>query len=513
MNSRPIFAHRPARRLSQSTRGVKGDSPISARTKIGTVPAYGYTLVEILVALTLTLILMTTVVTVFGRVGSTMRNARRALEQFDRLRTAAQQLNTDMNGITARPDGRAGRPEEGLGYLELIEGSYLFGTNGANGTYYGVNDKNAADYTVGERGDILMFVSRNAVRPFVGRFGKDSSGNPQTIQSDVAEISWYLRGNRLHRRVLLIVPGVAPAAFAGYVSDPKNLGQLYNDYDLSVHMTTNTNGQLVVQPNSLADLVKRENRFGHDVAKGFPYEVRGWGGLGLPTLAECTSPTWMKNWKTGSTPPPAAPAPASLMVDLWDNSINGNLNKNLPDQALNSAAQDGQRVADDVVLTNVIGFDVKVWEPAANGGAGGYVDLGSTETGAQGGAVSITPGAKNPFQTPQSPSMYRFNNGGITESGLARTVAMPQAVYDSGCFSYANELGGSQATNGLADNPAGIVDVLSEYIMTTGPLAGKAPGISPYPVPLRGIQVTIRCFEPDSKQIREITIEHDFLPK
>ena len=27
-------------------------------------------------------------------------------------------------------------------------------------------------------------------------------------------------------------------------------------------------------------------------------------------------------------------------------------------------------------LTNVIGFDVKVWEPAANGSAGGYVDLG-----------------------------------------------------------------------------------------------------------------------------------------
>ena len=35
-----------------------------------------------------------------------------------------------------------------------------------------------------------------------------------------------------------------------------------------------------------------------------------------------------------------------------------------PDQYL--CAQDGTRLADDVVLTNVIGFDVKVWEPAAN---------------------------------------------------------------------------------------------------------------------------------------------------
>ncbi len=58
-----------------------------------------------------------------------------------------------------------------------------------------------------------------------------------------------------------------------------------------------------------------------------------------------------------------------------------------------------------------------------------------------------------------------------------------------------------------------IVDNLTEYLMTSGPLAGYAPGVPPYPVPLRGIQIKIRCFEPDSKQIREITIEHDFLPK
>ncbi len=208
MYSRPIFTHRPA----QDGKGVSA-----------------FTLVEILVALTLTLILMTTVVKVFGDVGNSMRNARRALEQFDRLRTAAQQLNSDMNGITAGLDGRAGRPEEGLGYFELIEGSYLFAKpgTGTNPPYYGVNGA-VADYTVGERGDILMFTSRNAARPFVGRFGT-VGGNPQTIQSDVAEVSWYLRGNRLHRRVLLIVPGAA-AAVAGY--DPK---QFYNDYDLSAH--------------------------------------------------------------------------------------------------------------------------------------------------------------------------------------------------------------------------------------------------------------------------------------
>ena len=46
----------------------------------------GYTLVEILVATTLTLMLMTAVVTVFGGVGDGISKSRRALEQFDRLR-------------------------------------------------------------------------------------------------------------------------------------------------------------------------------------------------------------------------------------------------------------------------------------------------------------------------------------------------------------------------------------------------------------------------------------------
>ena len=35
----------------------------------------------------------------------------------------------------------------------------------------------------------------------------------------------------------------------------------------------------------------------------------------------------------------------------------------------------------------------------------------------------------------------------------------------------------------------------------------------PYPVPLRGIQVKIRVFEPDSRNIREVTVTQDFLPK
>jgi hypothetical protein len=59
-----------------------------------------------------------------------------------------------------------------------------------------------------------------------------------------------------------------------------------------------------------------------------------------------------------------------------------------------------------------------------------------------------------------------------------------------------------RGTNGFDDDGNGIVDDENEKL--TSP---------PYPAPLRGIQVKIRVFEPDSRQIREVTIVQDFLPK
>ena len=88
---------------------------------------------------------------------------------------------------------------------------------GSAAPYYGVNssftsktDARHFDYTVGERGDILMFTREMPLGPSSAALAR-RNGNPQTIQSDVAEVSLVLRGNRLHRRVLLIVPGAALA--------------------------------------------------------------------------------------------------------------------------------------------------------------------------------------------------------------------------------------------------------------------------------------------------------------
>ncbi len=59
-----------------------------------------------------------------------------------------------------------------------------------------------------------------------------------------------------------------------------------------------------------------------------------------------------------------------------------------------------------------------------------------------------------------------------------------------------------QGVNGFDDNGINGVDDADE--LRTSP---------PYPVPLRGIQVKIRVFEPDSRQVREVTVVQDFLPQ
>ena len=65
-----------------------------------------------------------------------------------------------------------------------------------------------------------------------------------------------------------------------------------------------------------------------------------------------------------------------------------------------------------------------------------------------------------------------------------------------------------QAVNGFDDDGDGIVDDIVYNGVST---AGENITAPPYPIPLRGIQVKIRVFEPDSRQVREVTVVQDFL--
>ena len=377
------------------------------------------------------LLLMGVVVQMFSAVGDSVNNSRSTLEATDRLRATATRLQMDLQGLTVLPIPPR-RPDDGGGYLEVIEGPVSAPAPAATATD---RDTGGADSTVGDVDDILMFTTHTTNRPFVGLY------NGAAIQSDTAEVAWFLRGNTLYRRVLLVMPGVTMPAYSQ---------DYFEHYDISAR----TDGSTIFA-NTLGDLTKRENRFAHDTT--FPFAVAHWDDARLPTLGECAA-----NWLN---PAPVSP---NFPLDYWGDP---------------PIVDTGARANEDVILTNVIGFDVKVFDPME----GTYVDLG---TGA--GVMTGLGEAKSGLST-GSDRVYCTWSFHYEHDGIRQPTAPVPVTTDAGTNGFDDPVGGS--TNGIVDD------------------IGERETMAPYPVQLRGIQVKIRIFEPDSRQIREVTVVQDFLPK
>ena len=135
----------------------------------------GYTLVEILVATTLSLMILGAVVQLFGTVGTSITQSRSIMEAADRLRATQNLLQSDLEGLTVTPIPPR-RTEFNEGYLEIIKGPIVQTQTGplqllapnlqplvtTDGT-------NRLDTSVGALGNILMFTTRTKGKPFVGR--------------------------------------------------------------------------------------------------------------------------------------------------------------------------------------------------------------------------------------------------------------------------------------------------------------------------------------------------------
>jgi len=435
--------------------------PIPVRSRAAVHAAF--TLVEILMALALSLLLLGAVITMFGKVSESIGDSRSLLEMADRLRLAETRLQLDLAGATATMNPPR-NPANNEGYFEYIEGPATTGSNIAVNTDNGSNQ----DTTVGDFDDILMFTTRSNGQPFVGRSG----------QSYVAEVAWFLRGRTLHRRVLLVMPGTITNMRIGSPG-----GFSYANSDVSVHLNSGT--PATVTANTLADLTRRANRFAHITDLPAAGGCSNWTWMWktsagvqytfptLPTLDECCCSGWVPTAKAPDWIPNPVPYALGNSLDFWTTAT-GN---RMTDYDL-TASTSNVRVSDDIILTNVIGFDVKAWDPTQNA----YVDLGYA-----GVSYASAPNGLGHLGDPNS----QLN-------GTATTAR----VYDTWSTTYFGTLwndGIDKDANGTAN---GIVDDDSEK---TNP--------PPYPVPLRGIQVKIRVFEPDSKQIREVTVVQDFLPQ
>ncbi len=436
-----------------------------------------------LVSLAITLIMMGAVVTLFGVVSESVSGARSAIEMADRLRGAKEQLQLDLQGVTATMKPPL-RPENNEGYFEIIEGQF--------------SDDSArllnASTLFGDIDDVLMFTTRNRSAPFLGKL---NTGTATINESTDAEVIYFLvqdgpvidatpvapnppvRLSTLYRRVLLISPTI-----------PNNTtfaNTFYTNNDLSVRFQT-IGGTATLVPNTLGDLTKRENRFAHNGVNTyaqFPFLVDTAISPEIPFVFPAVTPA-----------KPAGP--------FW------------PQENAYLQPFEKERLGDDVLLTNVISFDVRVFDPQAplieNGGVvtepndpgwaaagtivarGAYVDLGYGPVTPNTGLDQVNPNAvpAGNFGTANTDDRIydtwslHYENDGVSAAGTVITAGNP----------------GDRGTDGL-DDPAvgttGVVDDIGEF--DTQP---------PYAVPLRGIKVTIRTYEPSSQQVREAVVIQNF---
>jgi type II secretory pathway pseudopilin PulG len=552
----------------------------------------GFTIVEMMVAVALTLLLMTLVVSVMSQVMESVSTSRATIEMNDRLRHARERLQQDLAGVTLVPNPPH-RPENGEGYFEYIEGPmgpaapvniapladgiYALDTdevatlkqppdNAPPTDFTGATNNGgfAPDRTVGDLDDVLMFTSRAQSEPFVGRY----SGTTM-VESREAEIAYFVRGTTLYRRVLLIRPDLSLSAVTTNYYAQNDVSARQEGGATPQNVTATTAAAYLV-PNTLGDLTKRENRFGHQ-PYAWPHDARVWGALGLATLQECSAPTWPFPYNNGAGGAPSGslwgsdiagrryllPSPfTSLTNNRLPLTLNGTFdawrNPHPYDEVnrvtgILTAYQNGPRVAEDVILPNVLSFDVKVWDPGAplvmdtNGavhqpgdpaylrvinsgptvvGFGAFVDLNYLKSYDTVNAIGNPPAdgfvqsGELPFAVPSGTPPIQFGSFGDTRSGVAgagATATPPYlpAVYDTWSTHYESDGIDQNGDNNVDSVSNGIDDDNQNGVDDPGEM--EAP--PPYPYPLRAVQIKIRVFEPDSRQIREVTVVHEFSPQ
>lgn len=563
----------------------------------------GFTLVEMLVAMGVTLLMVLALIQMFRVVGTAVSDGRASIELASNVRSVTLRLQEDLKGLTVpvRP-----WPDEAsaLGYLEIVEGW--------------VRDSMAAaspNSTIGDWDDRVMFTAYSTSSPFTGqipsagpdlKWGEanvdddgdgdtdeaDEAGFPgtddfyQTMEDKVAEIAWWAvlddanRNNvqdsgetfTLHRRQLLLRPDLNDP-LTGFLRDPQtgalfeffntvtpaDAARILNVMDISLRVHVFVQGgtfRFGLRANALSDLSRREFRFGRFGMNQLPPVAGAIAAANFPFY-----PSLMQTKTAIWHPGPMGTWGAHNVDDDLNGTVDDILEAGFPgtDDRLISDSR-GQ----DLILSNCIGFDVRVFDPSARiiavgedtttpvvegqtmtpgdpgydprdlnltAGQGAYVDLFY----AYGGQYPNAPvfSTVHPYAI-AGPGAWPMGSDGMTlvssmfsefpqpRSGMAMipppivtdliavapNLLLPSATYDTWSFHYERD-GVDQDADGVVDQGT---DGFSQQNVAVDAPAERETS-PPYPVALRGVQIGIRSIERDTRTVRHSTVISDFTPE
>jgi len=438
----------------------------------------GFTLTELLIASALSLVIMGAVAGLFGLFGRSVRHSQATADMGSLMRSAAWQLRQDLTGVTC-PVRPGLSPEQNAGYFELIEGPERDVTNAIDAQGAPTSNLTA------DTDDILLFTTQSLAGAFVGRY------QGQQIESPYAEVAWFCRPvaaegqtiagttlYNLHRRQSVVVNYLGRSELTmNVMSGTTDRGA----WDISLRSGTVQGQGVFLLPNSLGDLTKREHRF---LRSGYSFVTKTGAVRSLPVTR----------------------FPHAFPVDATSHAVS------------EAGLEETRRAAEDVVLTNVVSFDVRVFDPAATVASGtgnlwrlpgdpGYAAAGNAADHVAGAYVDLGWGGGAPLSRgvdfPPAGSTA-LQSAGVLVAG---TTALPASTYDTWSRHY--------EFNGRDEDGDGVVDEGVHGVDANGDGWPESDGVgetsAPYPVPLRGVEVRIRCYEPTSRQVRQVTIRQTFL--
>lgn len=436
----------------------------------------GLTLIEIMIALTMTLIVLGAMMSAFRYASEKMQMGRGVMEMANRLRSAEELLRNDLANLTLdpRPYTESATPN---GFLEIIEGA------NNDSTYSPIDPvTNEVDPERNYLGDVDDSIGMT-VRSADGRKFRGTVGGA-VVESTLAEV-WYFTtlsdlassglaaadgvvdidiedSVRLHRRALLIRPDLPIVGGTGLtIAQASNY---VRNNDISVRVVPDGGGGYSIVANTLADLALRKNRFAHlaptDTNHNFP-----------------NSPT--------------------AILTIARLKPNG----------------------EDILLSDVAGFDVRVYSPNATVG---YTAGDILVQPGDSGYVATIPGT--PIVANRVGAFVDLGYGvGIT--GVDKDIEwfsdLPTAksllstgsrVYDSWSPSYEHDGIDQDGANGVDQGTNGINDTVAGGTAAPDDDAERETR-PPYPYPVRGIQISTRLIEKTTQQVHQSSVIQSYVPE
>ena len=376
----------------------------------------GFTLVEMLIAMTITLLMMAALARAFAFVGTRVQESRAETQLANNLRDITTRIQSDLTQCTVELTPNSGLEEDQKGYFLYYEGPVTDATSSlfhvkvdAQGNVeslpysrYGDFDDYLAFTAVAKgnqwfTGKVPRYLlDRKSIESnlppgtsYSGPTGTPQSGESEelvTITSKYAEIIYfaspeydrsstnvppdYLDNDgidmnddgtiepneianglpdrlNLYRRVLLIRPDLnlseTGSMAVAALGETGLATSIHQKCDLSVRRVLNTDGlpTNLIAANSLSDLSKPHNRFAH-------YRVLQNGYTSMPLLVLGPPATVLTR--------PGNISPATSTV-ITPTSRSGFLR---PEFILA-----GERVGEDLVTNNILGFDIQIFDPDA----------------------------------------------------------------------------------------------------------------------------------------------------